>query len=361
MKPSALLTEGSRSAWAQKISSGLVLIVVAVICFTALSTVGRAVANDRELAATMETEGSRLLTVTDSGMNDLINTALLGVVQGISGVESAVALSLPTDVHVGAVPGGEPVPLWRISDVTRVATLDRGRTPLPGEATVTAEVQSKLGLVEPAGYVESREAVQFPVVSRSVVRPGFSDLANGALVQADEQTQYNQLRVVIASVEEVETVQKAVLTSLGAFDPSTVSIESPRALNTLAALLNSQLARYNQALLAMILGVGAIFIAIVTLSDVLLHRKELGRRRALGATRLDLSLLTVLRVVVPAGVGALVGSVSAIAFYALDNINLPLSFVAAVAWLAVITAGLAATVPAVWASMRDPVSVLRTP
>lgn len=361
MKPGVLLAEGARSAWAQKVSSAVTALVVAIMCFTALATAGRAAAANEELAASMDSAGSRLLTVTDNGPLGIVNYAALGVIQAIDGVETAVAIGAPLDVHSGEIAGGTLIPMWEVSDVSAVTVPDLGRAPGLGEATTTASGQEVLSLAEPAGFVEGRDQVQFPVVSRSTVHPGFADLGEGVLVQAGPTTQFRQLRVVARTAGEAEAVQKAVLASLGSFDPSKVTVDSPRALNAMADLVQAQLGRYNQQLLAMILGVGAIFIAIVVLSDVLLHRRELGRRRALGATRLDLSLLTVVRTVVPAVLGASLGCIVALAAFWTQGIALPIDFTVATGWLATVAAGLAAAIPAIWASTRDPVAVLRTP
>ncbi len=361
MKPGALIAEAGRTAWAQQIPSAFTVIVVAVMCFTALATAGRATANDQELADSLEQAGSRLLTITDSGQISVVTPALVGVANGIDGVETAVALAPATDVYPGSIKGGTLVPLWEVSDLSAISELDLGRRPWPGEATVDQRVQDALGLEYPAGFVTARNGMQTPIVSRSIVSPAFEDLAVGVLAQAVPDTSFTQLRVVIRDVSEAGQVQRAVLGLFGTVDPTDLSVDSPRALNTISELVKGQLGRYNQSLLSMILGVGALFIAIVVLADVLLHRKELGRRRALGATRSDLSVLTVVRTMIPGTVGALVGCGAAWALYAYGGTLISVSFTVAVGLLAVVASGLAAALPAAWASMRDPVSVLRTP
>ena len=361
MRPQLLFAEGLRATWAQKVPSALTVIVVALMCLTALSTVGRATANDRELAASLDGAGARLLTVTDGGGLGVVSSAVLGVVQQIEGVELAVALSSPKDVHNGVVSGGAPVPLWEISDVSAVVSVQDGRVPRPGEGTINAEIQQKLSLAHPAGFVEARDQSQYPIVSGATVLAGFEDLEAGVLVQGYESTSYTQLRVVIADVQEVPSVQRAVLSAFGPVDPTKLTVESPQALNVVSELVHGQLSRYNQSLLAMIMGVGALFIAIVVFSDVLLHRRDLGRRRALGATRADLSMLTVVRTMIPAAMGAILGTAAASIIFLARDIVLPWDLTVAIGWLAVVTSGLAAAAPAIWASMRDPVSVLRTP
>ena len=72
---------------------------------------------------------------------------------------------------------------------------------------------------------------------------------------------------------------------------------------------------FGRSLLLIILAVGGFFVASVVLADVLVHGRDLGRRRTLGAARV----------------------------------------------LAILAAVAAAVLPAIFAAVRDPVRVLRTP
>lgn len=61
-------------------------------------------------------------------------------------------------------------------------------------------------------------------------------------------------------------------------------VESPTGLAELTQAVGGQLAGYGRSLLLLILGVGAFFVGTVVLSDILIRRRDLGRRRTLGAT-----------------------------------------------------------------------------
>ena len=100
--------------------------------------------------------------------------------------------------------------------------------------------------------------------------------------------------------------------------------------------------------------------AIVVLADVLIRRRDLGRRRTLGIGRADLVLLVAVRTAAPAVLGAVVGAGTGYAVVVGQGGALGLDFVAGVAVLAALTAVVASLLPAAFAAFRDPVRVMRT-
>ena len=121
------------------------------------------------------------------------------------------------------------------------------------------------------------------------------------------------------------------------------------------------MATFGRTLLLGVLGGGALLVAIVTLADVLVRRKDLGRRRALGATRGAILFLVVLRTLAPALLGAALGVAAGL--YATSRLGAmpPWPFTLGTATLALLAASVAAIPPALYAATRDPVRVLRTP
>jgi len=117
-----------------------------------------------------------------------------------------------------------------------------------------------------------------------------------------------------------------------------------------------------RSLLLLILGVGGFFVAAVTLADVLIRRRDLGRRRTLGITRTDLTALVSGRALVTALIGAVVGCTAAVVTNLVAvGIATPAGFAVAVGVLATLTAGLSSLLPAFYATRLDPVNVMRTP
>ena len=136
--------------------------------------------------------------------------------------------------------------------------------------------------------------------------------------------------------------------------------ESPTALADLQRAVGGDLGGYRRALLLVVQATGGFLVAVVVLAEVLLRRRDLGRRRALGASRPGLLLLVVARTAVAATPGVVVGSaLGTLAAHAWAQPP-PLAFAAGTGLLTMFAAMLAATPPALLAAWRDPVAVLRT-
>jgi putative ABC transport system permease protein len=99
----------------------------------------------------------------------------------------------------------------------------------------------------------------------------------------------------------------------------------------------------------------------VVLADVLVRSKDLGRRRALGATRGTIISLVTLRTLGPALLGAALGTGLGIYLTHRLDATPPWQFTTGTATLALLAALAAAIPPALYAATRDPVRVLRTP
>ena len=94
----------------------------------------------------------------------------------------------------------------------------------------------------------------------------------------------------------------------------------------------------------------------------MLRRKDFGRRRALGTTRLTIILLIVVQVLITALLAVAMGVAAAYAWLTLrDDPTPPAPFALAVGTALATLATLAATLPATLAARRDPVRELRVP
>ncbi|WP_425488280.1 ABC transporter permease [Nesterenkonia sandarakina] len=143
--------------------------------------------------------------------------------------------------------------------------------------------------------------------------------------------------------------------------PDHLTVNSPVSLAALQTELSSDFTTFSRALLFGVFGTGGLLVATVTLADVLVRRADLGRRRALGATRTIITALVVTRTLIPSLLGATIGAIVGVGLtIALEAIP-PWEFVLGTAVLAVLTTTLSAVAPAVYASRQDPVRVLRTP
>lgn len=362
MRIAALVREAWASAWAAKVSSLLVAVVAAAMCATALVTVGQTAANQAAVEASLAGAGGRILIVRDTLGQGFINGRTLAAVNGLSSVDTAIGLGVTVDSVNGRIgAGGVPVTTWLVyGDVSTVVHLVAGRWPGPGEALITADAQTRLGLTDPVGFL-AYGTDQYPIVGEYAPLPGFEDFATGAVVDVGSSTGAVELRVVIHSIGEASATQSAVLSILSPADSAGLSVQSPRGLSQLSVVVGGQLAGFGRNLLFLILGAGGLFVAAVVLADVLVRRRDLGRRRTLGATRTDLTALVVIRAAMSAVIGAAAGSAVALVVTAQIGYAPSPAFTIAVAVLATLTAAVAALPPAVYAARLDPVRVMRTP
>lgn len=358
------LGEAARSATAQRVSSAMVAVLCAAICAVTLLTVGRTAAAEAQVLSRLDTAGSRLLVVADDRDTGVVTPAVVAVLAGLDTVERAVGMDAPADmVNTVIGDGGTRVPAWRITgDLTQVVTLTSGRWPAPGEALVSDGATDRLGLTHPAGSVTSTTTgTQHDVVGSFDPREPFNDLAAGLVIAGDGQAPARSVQIVVTTVDAARVTEQLTLRTLAPRDPSDLSVRSPTALADVQKAVSGDLGDYGRGLLLLTLGGGAFLIAAVVLGEVLLRRRDLGRRRALGAPRWALVTLVVTRTVAAAVPGAALGTAVGVAAAGAWADRPPVDFSLATGVLTILVAATAATVPAVIAATRDPVSVLRTP
>ncbi len=365
MRVRELLAEAWASARAQRVPTILVAALVAAMCATTLLTVGRAAAAQGDIAARLDDAGSRHLVVTDVHQRGFLTAPVVDQVAGLSSVERAVGLASAVDTtNVAVGIGGTRVPTWLVvGDLHAVVRLTAGRWPNPGEALVSAAGQAALGLDAPVGAVTTTTGVttSYPVVGAFASRSPYQDLEAGVVVAAPDGAGARRLDVVATTAAQADATQTAVLALLARSDPADLQVESPATLAQIQADVLGDLARYHRSLAALVLLAGALLVAVVALADVLVHRTEIGRRRALGAPRWALMGILVGRSLVAALAGATVGTLAAVAVVLRSGQRPDIAFTLATAVLAVLAASVATAVPALVAARQDPVRVLRTP
>ena len=362
MRARSLVREALMMAWAAKAPSMLIVAVVSAMCAAALLTLGQSAVAAATLTSRLEESGTHRLVVLDNAATGFINVRTLTVITAMSTVDFGTALGSPFDAvngHTG--PGGPKIPVWPVLGPIDL-TLDRGRLPEPGEVIVTADAMASLGLIEPVGFLTTLDgATTYPVVGSFTATSPIEDLAAGAILAAPAGTPGRELRVMIDDIASASATVAAVMSTLAPPDPDNVAVDSPTAIARTAQDLNTQMLDFGRSNLALILGAGGSLIAVVALTDVLIHRRDLGRRRTLGITQVDLALVVTTRVLVVAFVGAVLGCGAAWLANSRSGILTPPAFTYAVGVLTCLAATVAALPPAVHAARLDPVRVMRTP
>lgn len=365
MRPVVLVREVVLSALASRVPTTMLLLIVGAMVTATLTTVGRTAAAEEAINDRLNAAGSRLLTITDSRGKDLLGAEIIEQTDGISTVERAVGIDLPLDVVNGAVgAGGEPVPAWGvIGELAHVAELTGGRWPREGEALVSATAMRRLGLEAPFGWVRSSapgDFAEFAIVGSFKARAPFEDQDSGILFRTGNGPA-DTLSVVLTDATTVASTQPQVVSLIAPEAVDDLVVESPLGLAQLQSQVREDFGSFGRGLLIGVLGGGGLLVAIVVLSDVLIRRTDLGRRRALGASRGTVVVLVVGRTLIPAILGAVAGTTVGLTLVGRMGISIPWTFTLGTVVLAVLTAGLSAVPPAAFAATRDPVRVLRTP
>lgn len=362
MRIAVLLREALASARSALVPSLLVLLVVGAMCLACVLTVGRQAATEQAIAEELSGPAARVLTLTDNGSSALTD-ATVQTLTGLDTAASVIAQQIPVDTVNGALgDGSTPIPLSGVTGTVDTSIeLTRGRMPAAGEVVLPEAKLAEFGFAEPSGFLEASDGRQWAVVGAFTAEEPFSDLTDYALAAptGTDHVSFQTVRVLAADVSSVRALQTAVLAVV---DPAEndVRVQTASALSEQNRAVTGQLAGLGRSLLVLILGAGAFFVAIVVLSDVLIRRRDLGRRRTLGITRADLVGLVAARTGVPAVLGAVLGSGIGYAVLLSQGNGLGLDFVAAVAVLAALTAVAASLPPATFAAFRDPVRVMRT-
>lgn len=361
------LRELVREAWLSTVTrlapSIAVVLLAAAMCLTTLVTVGRTAAAESQVAARLDSAGARLIVLTDARQQGLLPPEIVQLTAALNTVEGAVGLTSPVDVVSGRVgEGGIRIPAWQvIGGLDQAVALTSGRWPQPGEVIVADAAVPELGLDGPAGYVTGGDT-EWAVVGTYTARDAFPQLDAGAVGPARDPGEVaSTLHVVVGSTAQASATQAAVLALVAPPQTQDVTVQSPVTLAELQAQIGADVGAYGYSLTVLVLGAGAGLVAVVVLIDVLVRRADLGRRRALGATRGVIVSLVVLRTAFAAAAGVIVGEIAGALASDAIGLRAPLDFSIALGTLALLSALLAAVPFAIAAAMQDPVRVLRIP
>lgn len=381
----AALVEAVASARSQRVASAAALLVVAAMCATVLLTTGRAVGAEQQVLSTIDAAGARSITIrADEAAG--VDTTVIAQLDRIDGITWSGAFSTATDVRTTAYPGGTPVPLrtlWTTDPTALGIPLPRGGTDTtaaddgaasspapPGQAAdpvayASPEASDLLGMDDDVGGIAGSSGASLPVVGTLSTPTYLSDLEPLVVRPQDTVAPPRPVSVLVVladSPQLVEPVRDVVVSLLAVSDPTTITVTTSEDLTSLRDVVAGQLRTFSASLLSGVLAVATLLVAGVLAGVVTLRRKDFGRRRALGASRSLIVGLLLTQTFLLSSAGAALGSLVATAALLATSDPLPgADFYAAVAVLAVGAGTIAALLPAMVASRRDPLTELRVP
>lgn len=343
--------------------------VAAVVCLLVFLTAGRAAASERQILASIDDAGVRLITVTVQQGYTGMDPGVVDRIDALSGVQWAVGLGQPHDVHNTAIPGGTNASARTVyGDWTTVLHLDTGQAPRPGQAVASATTLATLGMTSPSGGVTDGQVSAAMVGTISATGPA-AGLADYVLVHtwADAAGRNNPpperltlAYVAATSPEAVPGLIPAIRALTGIEDPAGVAVDSSTDLIAVQRVISGNFGELSRQLALAALGAGTLVIALTMVMSVISRRRDYGRRRALGATRSTLVILVLAQAAIPTLIGVAVGTLGG-ALLVTRTVGTPptLSTIVAVPTLTLLAAALAALPAAVLAARRDPVRILR--
>ena len=351
-----------RRPWAPTFVGVLIAFAATVAVF---ATTGQALASQQRTLDRLNSPAGRLVTVTDQQGDAGLDPASVDAIRSVSGVDWVFAVGPAVDVHNVNLDGGAVVPA-RVAygELPPPLATDLNGRLAPGQAIAGPGIAARLGLATGTGAVGSRTLDAVVVGSFSATVP-LTALDGNVLVAArpdDASTRVLELWVSVHDVSRVTAVADAVARTLVVVKPGALQIDTASELSGLSGDIVDELARSARLTLAGLLLAVAILIGAVQHGRVAATTRDIGRRRALGATRSTIMVHVVLSAGMCAALGTTLGVGVGLAVDVVVAGGLPTpSFAAAIAVLTVLAA-LVGSVPSAWhASRLDPVAILRVP
>lgn len=361
----AVLREAFASAKSQPVTSAITVLMVAGMIFAVMLTTGRTVGAEQEVLGTIDSVGTRTISIRAEGDAGLTSSVVNRVV-GIEGIEWAIGLSIAQDATNSAIPGGTKVPV-RLAYATHTAELGIPQdSPVPGKLAWASELAlQQLGLPDASGGIVLNSGQNYGVVGQLQIPEHLTEFEPAVFVPQQvhgSDDPISVLLVVASTPEHVTPVTNAVLSVLGVDDVSKIKVQTSAQMAQLRALIEGQLGAFSRGLVLALLGLTGLLTATLLYGLVMLRRKDFGRRRALGASRSLIVALLMSQTAILSVIGVSLGIATSTVVLAASKDPWPgLEFTAALAVLALTTTLLAAVVPAVIASFREPIKELRVP
>lgn len=358
-----MLAEAARMALSQPIPTAVTSLLVAAVCAVILATTGQTVAAETQVLSRIDLAGTRSIIVLDSGGNAGITIAAVDRIGLLSGVEWVIGLGPAQDATNAQIRGGQPAPVRALYGVLPATATSSPWDQAPGTALVGSEAMRVLGLAASVGglAIEDRE---LSVVGFFKAEEPLAFLNRSALTAITQggDTTIRSIHVLARRPTDIEPLSRAVLAVIDPLDPSSITVETSSDLAQLRAAVAGELGQYGRNLVTLILAMGLVLVGLSVYGSVNSHRRDFGRRRALGASRLTIVNLVVAQTWFAGVAGTSVGVVLGVLMIERSTGTFPdVRFPLAIAVLALLTAALAALPPAMLAAFRDPVRVLRVP
>lgn len=363
LRPRRALREARRSAAAHRGASTVLAIVALAMTVTTFVTAGRAAAAEAEILASVETAGPRLIGVSVLEPHQGVGAAAIERVRQLPNVEWVLGLGAARDVSsTGTGARANIAARTLVTALPPLVVVEPGRLPHPGEAIVSPGVAERLQLEHPAGSVRDGGGVR-SIVGQFQASGVIADLERLVLVAPDEGAPpaATQLYVLADDALHVEHLVREIRAVAGVPDEQ-LTIQASDVLLELGNAVSGTIGSFGRQLSIGAIAVGAVLCGLTMTLSMLSRRRDIGRRRALGASRSAIVALALLEAGIPTAIGVALGTVVGTMLVVVTTGALPPVLFAIAAPCLIAVAGVsAAAPPAVLAARQDPMRILRVP
>ena len=364
-----LVREAVAGARTQHAFTVVTLLLVAASTMSVITTAGRAAASEAAVLSTIDAQGTRTIVVQAKGAQAGIDEQFVATLARVRDVEAVTGFGSVTDVTAAANPAGARLGVRTAYGAIGGDALTQAEPGAAGPIAWASRASTDLaGLPAGAGSLRAVDGPEILIGRMLTVPPYLVGLEPLTVVPAtapvagDPPRLVSTIYVLTRSPETVAVVTEVVRGLLADVPRDGATIETSAALADLRAAVQGELTRQSRGLILGVLAAAALAGALMVLGYTLMRRKDFGRRRALGATRLVIVLLIAIQVLLTAAVGAGLGALAALAWLAARGEPAPpATFTLAVAVAVTAITALAAVLPAALAARRDPVRELRVP
>ena len=353
-----MFVEPVRALRASPVISTLATAIAAAATAVILLATTETLQAERAILESLEAPDLRLVILRDVDGSAGLPPQAAARIQALSTVEWAFGLGEAEDVSV--FEGGVRTHLRALFG-TPPSSLRLPPTFYRGHIALGTEAVADIGLLDGLGTVSSEAHSYSAGGSFSVSEPlGF--LANGAIRPARAGEEPSQIVLLVSNIRAMDSTVRLAVDASGSSTPNRVAASVPDDIGHIRAAIQGVTGRSGRRLTQLILGGSGSLLALITSTGVLLRRTDLGRRRALGATRGYILRLVLSQAAITSSVGSLGGAAITHLYRWLSSQPVPsLQFSLAVSILVTTASMLAALIPAIVASNSDPIRVLRVP
>lgn len=365
-----MLREIVASAWAQRVSTIVTALIIGGSALTILLTSGRSAAAEAAVLASIDAQGTRSVTVMSKGENPALTRAMVDDLARLPEVEDVVGFGPVEDVTAAAIPDGTRVGKRTAYGSLGGRRVEQEATDLGPQAWVTPQAAQTLGVPSGAssGAVRVVDGEEYQITESLALPEYLQGLEPAVIVPVSRKAMpdgdrgFAMIAILARSPESVGLVNDFARSLLVDLPRESVTVSTSEQMAELRRVVGGQLTAQGRAIVMGVLA-GATLATLVNVWGLaLMRRRDIGRRRALGATRATIVALMVGQVACAAFLAAVLGALIGVGVLVAGDGPAPrLSYVVALVVALTGVASVAAGIPALIASRRDPLTELRVP